>query len=470
MDRPTDITGFDPYNTPDQESINSDMAVFDRLVQFSPTNTIIPMLATSWKYSNGGKSLTLTLRKGVRFSNGTPLTPADVIYSLKQASNPKGVYALYDGNDIKDIVAPNADQVRIDLHHQYGPLLSSLAIWQAGIESAANAEKLGTAGASTHPVGTGPYMLGTWDKGVQLTLVRNPHYWGRKPYLDSVVMKVVSDDTTRLLQLESGEANIIETVPPSEVKSLKGAGDQLEAVYGGQVVLIPLDLRFKPFQDQNVRLALSYALDRAAVAKDAYFGYATPALSDLASGISYYEPKFGIAYDLAKAKAYLAKSSLPHGFSFTLLVSAGNEAYNEMAQIWASSLAQIGVTAHIEQIDAATGYSRWMAEKYDAYIVAWTIGTPDAMEFSAFGFLGQDGFYTHYQPPGGAALVAQGTGTLNTATRQRVYQQIQSRMAKEQNILYAVNAPTTWASGATVHGFAPNEESDYKLENIWLSH
>ena len=256
----------------------------------------------------------------------------------------------------------------------------------------------------------------------------------------------------------------------AKLKSLKGAGDQLEAVYGGQVVLLPLDLRFKPFQDQNVRLALSYALDRAAVAKNAYFGYATPALSDFASGISYYEPKFGIAYDLAKAKAYLAKSSLPHGFSFTLLVSAGNEAYNELAQIWASSLAQIGVTAHIEQIDAATGYSRWMAEKYDAYIVAWTIGTPDAMEFSAFGFLGQDGFYTHYQPPNGAALVAQGTGTLNTATRQRVYQQIQSRLAKEQNILYTVNAPTTWASGATVHGFVPNEESDYKLENIWLSH
>lgn len=466
MARASDIFNFDPSNAPDQESISTVLEMYDRVTQFGPEGQILPDLATSWTFSNGHKTVLFTLRKGVKFSDGSPLTAADVAYSITRALNPKSIYAVLWGGAVKSATPVGQYQVRVELRRPFAPLLSTLATAQGSVVSKNTWTRLGKA-AAVHPVGSGPYMLQSWTKGSKLVLVRNPNYWGPRPYLDKIIFNVVGDDNARVLQLRSGAVDAIDTVPPNQVQSLRSAGDNVEVVYGQSTLLIPMNEGVKPFQDKNVRLALSYSLDRAAVAKVAYFGLAKPALSPLPSGSLFYQGKWGVPYDLTKAKAYLAKSSVPNGFTFTLTVPAGNAAFSALAQIWANSLKKIGITMNIAQIEATTAFDHWLQKKYQVLLQPWANDTPDAMEFAELGIAGQDGFFTGYKNPQAVKIAAAGEQSLSASGRQKAYTQIQAIAAWDVPQIYAVSLPLIWASGPKVHGFAPNPQGAYGLRKAW---
>jgi peptide/nickel transport system substrate-binding protein len=471
MARAADMTTFDSANAVDQTSISSLLEIYDRLVKFGPNGQVLPDLATSWKFSDGNKRLTFTLRPGVKFSDGTPLTPADVVLSLQRAANPKSSYGVLwgDGTQIGDAiksVAPlGSNQVVITLNHTFAPLLSSLATFCGSVYSAANYNKYGHQAFLTHPIGTGAYMVKAWNQGSQLTLVRNPNYWGPRPTIGTLIFKVVGDDNTRALELESGAVDAIDTVAPQQVANLKSHGFNIENVVGQSVLLIPLNEKVKPFNDVNVRLALASALDRASIAKTVFFGLATPAASPLASGTLFYQPNWSIPYDLTKAKAYLAKSSVPKGFSFTLTIPSGNTADQGVATIWSNSLAKIGVTAKIQQIEATTAQNRWAAGQYQAYIQPWANDTPDAFEYSVLGLAGQQAFYTYWVSPEAAKLTVQGATALSQSARQQAYTGLQSLAAAQQPQPYVVDLPILWASSTKVTGFSPNQQGNYLLES-----
>lgn len=465
------MTTFDSANALDQTSISSFLEIYDRLVKFGPTGQILPDLATSWQFSDGNKRVTFTLRPGIRFSDGSPLTPADVVLSIQRASNPKSNYGVLWGDGtqigdaIKSVSAQGSNQVVITLNHTFAPLLSSLATFCGSVYSAANYKKYGRQAFISHPLGTGPYMVKAWDQGSQLTLVRNPYYWGPKPNFATLIFKVVGDDNTRALDLESGAVDAIDTVAPQQVASLKSAGYNIENVVGQSVMLIPMNEKVKPFNDVNVRLALAYTLDRQAIAKTAFFGLASPAASALASGTLFYQPNWAIPYDLSKAKAYLAKSSVPHGFSFTLTVPSGNTADLGVAEIWAASLKQIGITAQIQEIEATTAENRWAAGQYQVYIQPWANDTPDAFEYSVLGLAGQDAFFTWWVNPQAGTLAQQGATTLDQSGRQQAYTSLQALAAAEQPQLYVVDLPILWASSKKISGFSPNQQGNYLLES-----
>jgi peptide/nickel transport system substrate-binding protein len=465
MARASDIFNFDPANAPDQEGISTVLEMYDRVTQFGPTGQILPNLATSWKYSNGQKTVTFNLRKGVRFSDGSPLTAADVAFSITRALNPKSIYAVLWGGAVKSAVAVGSSQIRVELKRPFAPLLSTLATAQGSVVSKRAWTRLGKK-AAVHPVTSGPYMLQSWTKGSKLVLVRNPYYWGKKPSIGTVIFNVVGDDNARVLQLRSGTVDAIDTVPPNQVQALRSAGDNVEVVYGQSTLLIPMNEGVKPFQDRNVRLALSYALDRAAIAKAAYFGLAKPALSPLPSGSLFYQPKWGVPYDLAKAKAYLAKSSVPKGFTFTLTVPAGNAAFSGLAQIWQASLKSIGITMKIQQIEATTAFNNWLQKKYQVLLQPWANDTPDAMEFAELGIAGQDGFFTGYKNPQAVKIAAAGEASLTAPGRQNAYTQIQAIAARDVPQIYAVSLPIIWASTSKVHGFNPNPQGAYGFRNV----
>jgi peptide/nickel transport system substrate-binding protein len=465
MARASDVFNFDPSNAPDQESISTVLELYDRVATFGPKGQILPGLATSWSFSKDHKSVLFNLRRGVRFSDGSPLTAADVAFSITRALNPKSIYAVLWGGAVKKATPIGQLQVRVDLRRPFAPLLSTLATAQGSVVSKKAWDRLGK-GAAVHPVGTGPFMVQSWQKGNQLTLVPNPYYWGKKPSLGKVVIKVVGDDNARILQLRSGTVDVIDTVPPNQVQSLRAAGDHVEVVYGQSTLLIPMNEGIKPFQDRNVRLALSSALDRPSIAKVAYFGLAKPALSPLPSGSLFYKGNWGVPYSLAKAKAYLAKSSVPSGFSFTLTVPAGNAAFSSLAQIWAASLKQIGVTANIVQLEATTAFDRWLQKKYDVLLQPWANDTPDAMEYAELGIAGQDGFFTGYRNPTAKKITAAAEAALAPPARARAYAQIQQIAARDVPQIYAVSLPILWASSAKVHGFSPNAQGAYGFNRV----
>ena len=193
-----------------------------------------PGLATKWDFSDGGKTLTLALREGVKFSDGTPMTAEDVEWSLNRAKDPKqGAWNSLLGS-VDSVTIANPTTIVLKLKHPDPTLLPVLATFNTGILPskkfmAAAGDTLDDKAKSfaEKPIGTGPFMITEWQRGVVMKLARNPYHWriapdGKPfPYLDALEFPVIPDDATRLLKLKAGELNGSEFIPYARVAELK---------------------------------------------------------------------------------------------------------------------------------------------------------------------------------------------------------------------------------------------------------
>lgn len=473
MARSTDIFTFDPYNTQDDNSIFTEATIYDGLVRLGANGTSIePALATGWSIAKDGKTATFTLRRGVRFSDGSLLTSRDVAWSLKRDADPKGSWGFLFAS-VKDVTADNADTVAIHMDAPFAPLLPALTTFAASIYSKADYDKYGKA-FGQHPLGTGPFKVKTWDKGISLELARNPYYWEQgKPYLDGVKFSIVGDDNAKILQLESGQVDVIDRVPPSLLAKLKSDSSvAVNAVKGTAVGWITLNEAVKPLNDTNVRLAMAWALDRESIAKTVYFGIATPARSVVPSSTLYYDPNTNpIGFDLAKAKQFLARSSAPRGFKMQLMIPANDTATLGIATIWASDLQKIGITASILQLEATTAQDRYNSENYQVWISQWTNDTPDPDEFSGAGLdytAGQNSLHTSFKNRQISQLVQQARRQLSTRRRAQLYAEIQRLVNQYAPFIYVAEVPRLYAHRSVVHDFMPNNQGKYGFQNVWM--
>lgn len=469
MARNADMLTWDPYHTGDDPSIFTQMAVYDRLVKLAPSNKDVePELATSWKMSPDGLTATFTLRPGVKFSDGSPLTADDVVLSLTRAIDQKGDWGFLF-SPVKSVSKVDDKTVAVHMSEPFAPLLAALSTFAANIYPKAQFDKYGP-DMGQHPIGTGAYMLDSWQKGSQLTLVRNQNYWqSGKPKVDRIIMRVVGDDNTRVLQLQSGQVDLIDFVPPNQVQQVRGAGLKVYAVNGTAVLRYTLNETIKPFDEVNFRAALGHAIDRAAVAKNVFFGLATVARSLLPETTLYYDPNAGpMTFDLAKAKAFLAKSSVPNGATITVQLPAGNQTYLDAATIWASGLKQIGVTLKIDRLETTTLIQMRNAEHYTIYNAAWTNDTPDPDELMgvAMDFKSQHAAHTFYNNPEAQRLVAMARRELDPKKRQALYTQLQRIENRDAPQIYVVDVPRLYASSPSVIGFQPNSQGKYSFENV----
>ncbi len=318
---------------------NNSIWIFEQIFQtlYTVTNdgkSVIPQLATSYKVSADKKTYTFTLRHGVKFSTGKPLTSADVKFSLDQNTKASQGWGFIN-TAIKSVSAPSPDTVAVHLKYPWAPLLADLSIFANGIVPA-NYGGETEAQFYNHPVGTGPFKWDYWHKGSALRLVRNPLYWEKgKPYLNSITWTDVPNDNTRQLQLKGGQAQIDQFPAWSTVASLKAAqGVNMHLFNSTQTNYLAFNELRKPFQDVHVRRAISLAINRNALVKAVLFGNGKPANSLFPPQVPFYQAATpGLQYNLAAAKQETAKSSVPHGFSTTIVIPAGNSDYLTISTI-----------------------------------------------------------------------------------------------------------------------------------------
>lgn len=469
MARNADMLTFDPVATQDDPSIFVELQVYDRLVKLAASNTgVEPELATSWKVAPDGLSATFTLRQGVKFSDGSPLTAEDVVFSLTRAIDPKGSWGFLF-SPIKSVTKVDDKNVRLNMSEPFAPLLPALSTFAASIYSKTNFEKWGK-DAGQHPLGTGAFVLESWQKGAQLALTKNPNYWQPgKPKLDRIVMRVVGDDNSRVLLLQSGQVDAIDAVPPNQVQPLMSAGQKVHKVEGTAILRYTLNEMVKPLDEANVRCAMAHAIDRAAVAKNIYFGQAVVARSLLPSSTLYHDPNADpVTFDLAKAKALLAKSSVPQGFTVSINLPAGNQTFQDVAQIWIAGLKQLGITLKIELLEQTTLIQMRNAEKYSIYNAAWTNDTPDPDELLgvALDFSSQNAAHTFYNNPKAKELLLQQRRELDPKKRQAIVTELQRIVNQDCPQIYVVHVPRIYATTAAISGFAPNSQGKYSFEDV----
>ena len=286
--------------------------VIDNLTSLDADHKVVPWLATKWEPSADGLSWTFTLKKGVTFTDGTPLTAGVVAYNfdywLKGGNSTADVWL--DGY-YKDAVAVDDQTVRIDLLHPYPDLPTHLTQSYFGIQSQHALETRTKEQNCDAPIGSGAFTVEKWNRGQDIILKRNPNYTSPPAnakhtgpaYVNEIDWKFVPDGTTRVAALQSGQVQALYDVPAVQWKTLKDAGYQLDKyVTPGRPQQISFNTAKGVFTDEQVRQALAYSLDREKIVDTIGRGVipfegngpvsrATPGYSEKAASTYSYDPK-----------------------------------------------------------------------------------------------------------------------------------------------------------------------------------
>jgi peptide/nickel transport system substrate-binding protein len=386
-----------------------------RLVRINKkTQDVEPWLAERWDASSDGRHVTLSLRQGVVFSDGHPFTADDVLFSFEAVYDPRVASVLADSLQVNgkklDVTAPDAHTVVITFPSAFAPgvrLLDNLPILpRHKLEGALENGTLASAwGLSTPPselAGLGPFVLSEYAPGQRLVLARNPHYWRKAsdgtplPYLDRIVVDIVSDQNAELLRLAAGQLDVTNGEIPSESYAMvKRAADE------GKLRIFDLGIaaetdsfwfNLKPgafagdpralwLQRDELRRAISLAVDRKAFADTVFLGAGEPVYGpETPANQKWYwtgTPK--TPHDPAAAKALLATIGLTDRNGdglledasgkparFSILVQKGRPRHERGAAVLRDDLHKIGITVDVVALDATALFDRIGHANYDS--------------------------------------------------------------------------------------------------------
>lgn len=366
--------------------------LFDALVHADAKLQPRPALAESWTVD--GNVWTFKLRPGVKFSDGTPLTAEDVVFTydrIPKVPNSPSPFTLYLGA-VEKAEAVDPMTVRITTKGPAPLLLINLA--QLPILSKKAASGPAPEGKTTTQlnsgdglVGTGPYKFVSWKRGAELVFERNEHYWGKKPDWDRVIYRPMSNAASRVAALLAGDVDLIEDPPTDDLPKLEQNKDlYIEKTPSVRVMYVAMDqhaeptpgipLDKNPLKDKRVRQALSLAINRDAIVERVMGGVA------LAAGNVLPYPMFGSSKEHAeapkadpeKAKALLKEAGYPDGFSITLGAPSGryvNDA--KIAQAVASMWSRIGVKTSVEALAPSVFFKKRDGYEFSAYLAGWSV-------------------------------------------------------------------------------------------------
>ena len=472
--RTADSQSMNATNVFDNESIWITENIFQQLYTVTKNGKgVVPELATGYKVSKNKKVYTFTLRKGVEFSTGAPMTSKDVVFSLDKTRAAAKGWGFID-TAIKNVAADGPEKVVVTLKYPWAPLLADLSLFANGIVPANYAGKSENAFYNA-PVGTGPFKWDYWHKGSALKLTANTHYWEKgKPYLNSVTWTDTPSDNTRENEIKSGQAQVDEFPAWSTVASLKSTpGVDMDLFPSTRTDYVIFNDTKPPFNNQDVRQAINDAIDRPALVQAVLFGNGTPANSLFPPQVPYYQKATpGYTLNVAKAKALMAKSPDPKGFTTTILVPSGESDDSTIAQILVSDLAKIGITLKIQQLDQNTVETDYQALKYDMTLTYWTMDIPDPDELATFAAdpaAGSKAFYTGYDNKTIISEAHAAEKTLDTATRAKLYDSFQDNVEKSAYMADLYYSPFAYATTSDVHGFYVAPLGNYDLGNVWMS-
>ncbi len=472
---------LDPYNTPggfgDGEAQSLVMQGLVRLDPTGKTMNVVPAIADKWTVASDGKSYTFHIRSGLTFSNGQPVTAADVKNALDNWANPKlDEYASSFSGGYQSTTVVDSSDVRVNLSQPVGGFLYYLAMPPAAIYPAALAKSQGQSFWNS-PIGSGPYVLQSWVKGSAITFTKNAKYWeSGHPLLDKVIFNFVTDDDTRLLDLENGQAQVIDSVPFDQVSSLRAHKNLVVAPYTiPSWILLSLNNSKAPYSNVNVRQALSDAIDRGAINQKIYAGLATVPNSVLPH-LEYDAADSQVpadVYSLTKAKQLMSKGGVAKGFAATLEYPSGNPEFSSLALILQQEWGQLGVKVTLRAEDQATLSKDFTGGTYDM-IMPYALAVSDVVIPDEFGSLyalpsATHGFYSWWSDPSIASMVNQ-LDHGPVSQRATLWPTIQAAMQAQQPALNVLDLPFLEGLQSSVCANYLTPIGYESLTDTWLSH
>ena len=459
---------FEGFNL-DKESLNAtfqlSQAVLEPLIRVSADGTSLePGLATSWKYGKGNTVLTVHLDPKAAFSDGTPVTPADVAFSVdtwKSGANYGATYAV-----IKKVTTVDAHTVAFKLAYPDTTLPAFLSWASAGVLP----KDFGGKTAEEFwqdPVGAGAFAVEKWSPEGEVALTRNPHYYrDGLPYVDEVVSTYAADANSISLQLQSGQADLADEILPVTASTLPKADVVSAAPHITPVLL--MNTATPQLSDVHVRRAIGYAIDYDAIVATALKGYASAPTGALPtnSGNWAAPSKPYYAHDEAKATAELAQAAQTPG---SITLSYPNDASSSlMAQIIQSDLEAVGITVTLHAADPGNNYATMSSGNYQLGIFSYNAISPDVIDPAVY-VAATSGMFTAYDGGPLFDVIGDYSSTTDPATKEKDVVAIQDALADDAPFLALAHGNALEGSRDVVHGLQLLPWGAYYLDEIWKS-
>ncbi len=467
-----DVASFDPIVPFDNMSIWTMLLIYDQLIRVGPDGLSLEGgAAESWDVSEDNLTYTFHLRE-TNFHDGTPFTSADALFCINRVIQPDDSGWAFLFSAVDKVEAPDDRTLIITLKTAWAPFEADLALYGASIFPKAAFEAQGE-DLWQHPIGTGPFMFDSWDKGSQMVLKKNPTYWDEgKPYLDEVVFKVLTDSNARLLQLQGGELDIATDVPFNQIEPLSANPDfTLVPDAVAKIVYIGINLKRQPLDDKNLRQAINYAIDKDLIVANVLFGAGQPATTYLPLMLGHDDEAVGYPFDLEKAKALVADSAGKDGFEFSILTTVGDAVGSQVAQLVAASMQQIGGTATIEQVEPGISTERVQkTQDFDVTLGYYTTDIIDPDELTAFAVYskgGADAVWTGYQNDEVDAWVEAAQTEMDVEKRMGIYKQIQAQHADDAPFIFLYYPSGRTGTKASIQNFHILPTGNYRLQEVW---
>lgn len=356
----------------------------------------------------------------------------------------------------------------------WGPLPAALSIFSNSILPAGLGGVPRDAFFRT-PVGTGPFVVESWDVGSELRLAPNPRYRiAGEPKVASVAMRTVPDDNTRALMLRGGQAHLMAAPAYATLGALSAApGVAVEVTAAEKVFYLLMNQREPPFADPRVRSAVAHALDRDAMVAALLFGHGAIADSFLPPGAPFYDNSARTpAHDLARARAELAASGFPDGFTTRFVVGGTDQFGVTLAELVQHDLARIGITVEIGRIDPGAVAMARQSFEYGLQADWFLMDIADPDQILSYILDGVNGgahaYYTGYASEEMSGLLAAAARAPDPAGRAELYRRVQALAARDVPQVPLFYAPTVWGRSQQVRGFEMLPTGNYRLGEVSL--
>lgn len=439
-----DPVSLDPHTTRDPGAPVIMAYIYDTLVYQDETGQVRPQLAESWTVDETGTTITFNLRDDVVFSDGTPVTADDVVWTFERLQEVGQRSLIYgDMASISGLNAIDNHTVEITLSEPSASLFSALSYPYAGILNPAVVQAAGE-NYGQNPVGSGPFMLEAWQPEESITLVPNPLYNGHRPWAENdapptltIEMRFVNDQSTRANALLAGDADMAYLASGAQVQRFEGLdGYTVLDSPGRSLVYAGFNTGGGVMADPIVRQAVAQAINRNDIALVATEGLAQVVNTPLPSNLLGYNPGIDAAapgYDPQAARQLLGDAGYSN-LNITLITSTF-PTFQAIATIMQAQLAQIGITVEVVVMDFAALVEAANAGDYDMLITRYDWNDPDVLtRYVGSEARGSTNRY-FYSSDEMDALLAQGRATYDETERAAVYAEIQQILLRDLPIM-----------------------------------
>jgi peptide/nickel transport system substrate-binding protein len=492
-----DIEGINPLITQPSD-INSDIhrLLFRELAREradfkSGPPTFEPDLAESWEFSEDGLELTFHLREGLSWSDGVPLTAADVRWTWQAQIDPEVLWSYRDKKshiENVEVVGPRTARFRFSDAYpdQLADAVEGVILPSHRWSERPFAEFRSDAGwFLDRLVSSGPFLLERWAPQQEIVLARNESFYrSGHPKLDRAVFRVVTDKTAQLNLLLGGEIDYVQQMTPDQTVRLENAAEiEIESFWGRQFNYLCWNTTHRWFGESDVRRALTLAIDRQEIIDTLYRGYARRSIGPILSSVwAFNERVEPWPFDPKVARLVLAKHGFVDSdgdgwldlegerFTFELLANSGNRILLDTGTMIQEQLRRVGVQVEIRALEFQTYVERLTGHQIEAALGGWNVDTSLDLAFAFHSASIEGGLnFGSYSSPEVDRLIEEANRAADREAKQAHLERLQEILHEEQPYTFLLEPKRINARHLRVHGTQPNALSSYEnLEEWWV--